>query len=128
MGLRGKAGARWLFSLAAIAVLVACSGDHAADGSLTADTTFCDCANYPITSGDKARFCTDLMKTMSKEDVVTQTTSCRRSMPVPDGGPDVCFCLRTMTEDPELHATCEALVEKEVDKHGLEKVLLSCSR
>ncbi|MDJ0709667.1 MAG: hypothetical protein QNJ14_04715 [Woeseiaceae bacterium] len=130
----------FLFGLTAAAFLAGCGGeapeppiDHTssqgqAASQLTAGMTICDCANNLIASGEKARFCTELMTTMDPNEFVTQTMNCRKSMPVPEGGPDTCFCLKTMTEEPDMRATCKDLLETETERRGLDEVLLSCSK
>lgn len=81
------------------------SGDAAAG-----DMDFCSCVNEPLDTSAKLAACGELMESMTPAENSRRTFECREALPVPKGGPDLCFCLRTATRDAALLEQCEAII------------------
>lgn len=75
-----------------------------------AEPDFCSCVNEPMDTSAKLDACSELMDSMTMAENTQRTFECREALPVPDGGPDLCFCLRTATRDEALLEQCEAII------------------
>ena len=111
-----------LCTILLLPILASC-GDPSMAG---ADYTLCDCVNQPPNSDAKLQACSELMEAMDPADLTSQALACRAELPVPEGGPDVCYCLQASSSDPEVHATCQALVD-EVDPSELRSLVRHCA-
>lgn len=89
---------------------------------------YCSCVNEPITTDAKAQICGNLMESMTPEESATRTFECRATLPVPDGGPDLCFCLRTTTTDPALAQACQALIPQNITPAELAAKMVECAK
>ena len=96
---------RALASLAVLAALVTA-------GLVSASDEFCRCANEGISNEAEAQACGALMEGLSDYEIAERTMRCRAEMPVPDGGPDLCFCMKTMSSDPEIRTACDAILDE----------------
>ena len=74
--------------------------------------TFCDCVNKPIVTDAKHAACSKMIETMGPQKSAEETRACLSNVPVPAGGPDVCFCLKYRGKDPGLRKTCQSKIEK----------------
>ena len=83
--------------------------------------TFCDCVNTPIDTDTKHAACTKMIESMGPQKSASEARACRANLPVPAGGPDVCFCLRSRSQDPELRKTCQSKLEKLSDSQLMSK-------
>ena len=111
------------------ALVVACGGaDNPGPSSADVDITFCSCTNEPIRTDAKAKACGALMESVSPEEAAGKVMACREQLPVPEGGPDLCFCIRTMSRDPEIGKACEALLPENMSPAEMAKLAVDCGR
>ncbi|GEM_PF-3379936 len=102
--------------------------DVAADESSAGGIDFCTCVNEPLNTDARLKACNDLMSTLTPEQNATKAIECREALPVPDGGPDLCYCLRTTTRDEEILAACEALIPDDMTPKELTRTIAGCAR
>lgn len=111
-------------------IVVACgeSGGPptAAAGDAAGDMDFCSCVNEPLNTSAKLAACGNLMESMTPEENARRAIECRESLPVPEGGPDLCFCLRTATRDVALLEQCEAIIPDDMTPRELTKKTVDC--
>ncbi len=122
-----------LIALSLTLFLVACGGPGdpgtmLVNESAAADVTICTCVNEPISTDERANACNALMNSMSAEDIATETVACRSALPVPDGGPDLCFCLQVMTPTAEIAAACEDIIPKNITPTQMAAKVADCAR
>lgn len=115
----------------ALLVLAACGKENSGDPgdfSVAADgeVTFCSCANEPVQSGAKAKACAALMESVPQQEAVTRIMECREQLAVPADGPDLCFCVRTLSQDPEIRVACEALLPDNPSREEVARITLAC--
>ncbi|HNP62669.1 MAG TPA: hypothetical protein PKH39_01980 [Woeseiaceae bacterium] len=92
------------------------------------EVDFCTCVNEPISTNARHKACSELMNSMTPEESATKTFACRAALPVPDGGPDLCFCLRTTTSDVEIHKACQAIIPEDMTPTQLTVKMAECAR
>ena len=83
--------------------------------------TFCDCVNKPIVTDAKHAACSKMIEAMGPQKSAIETRACRTNVPVPAGGPDVCFCMKSRSKDPEIRKTCQSKLEKLSDSQLMSK-------
>ncbi len=116
-----------------VALLIAACGQSSDAGlAETSDTTateetVCSCVNEPILTDAKANACEDIFSAMTPESIALQTMECRKSVPVPDGGPDLCYCIRAVQPDPEVWAMCEDLLPKDMTPAEISAKYVECA-
>lgn len=119
--------------LLATLAIVACGGPddvdaiQAGEGSIV-DVTMCSCVNEPILSNTKANACTHMMASKTPEEITLETMACRKTLDVPEGGPDLCFCMRTMSEDPGIRSACEAILPDDMSPREITAKLVECGK
>lgn len=99
-----------------------------AAGGSNSDVTFCSCVNEPITTDAKAAACGKLIDAIAPEQTAAKTVACRQQIPVPEGGPDLCFCLRSSPRDLETVQACEALIPKDITPRQLSAKVVECAQ
>lgn len=120
-------------SLILLMSLVACGGpadgDPAGAGVAAAgEVTLCSCATDIPTTSARANACTALMEPMTPEELAVETMACRRTVPVPEGGPDMCYCMRAMNTDPTVMAMCEEIIPENMTPQEIGRKMVECSR
>lgn len=113
--------------------IVACSDSGEAQtaiagGDSAGTVDFCSCVNEPLNTDARLKACNTMMNSMTPEESATRTIECRETIPVPDGGPDMCFCLRTTTRDTAVLKVCEALIPEDMTPRQLTEKMVECSR
>jgi hypothetical protein len=83
--------------------------------------TFCDCVNKPIVTDAKHAACSKMIESMGPQKSAVESRACLANFPVPAGGPDVCFRMRSRTKDPALRKTCQPKLEKLSNKQLMSK-------
>ena len=83
--------------------------------------TFCDCVNKPIVTDVKHAACSKMIESMGPQKSALESRACRANVPVPAGGPDVCFCMKSRSKDPELRKTCQSMLEALSDSQLMSK-------
>ena len=114
-------------------LIVACGESPNSQASIISEQAegavdFCTCVNEPISTGGRHKACSKLMDSMTPEESTTKTFACRAALPVPDGGPDLCFCLRTTTSDVEIQKACQAIIPEDMTPKQLTVKMVECSR
>lgn len=118
--MNGSMKTRWI--LIWLLAPLACS-----DASTVPETyTLCDCVIHPPNSDAKLAACSDIIDAMPPSDLATQALECKRQIPVPDGGPDACYCLTADSQDPAVFAACEAVLES-VNPAELSGLMRRCA-
>lgn len=112
--------------------IISCSDNGSNDiaqetGLVADDVTLCSCANETIDSDAKARACAALIESMSPEDAAAGTAACRENMAAPADGPDICFCLKTFSQDPGILKACDALISDDLSPRELNAMMLECA-
>jgi len=120
-------------SLILILSVAACGGpadtDPAGAGVAAAgDVTFCSCVTDVPTTSARLDACAALMDGKTPEDIAVEAMACRRSVPVPEGGPDLCYCMRAMNEDPTVMAMCEDIIPEDMTPREIGRKMVECSR
>lgn len=113
--------------------LTACgdSGDSQtarAAGNSGGEVDYCTCVNEPITSDVKHKACSQLMNSMTPEETAAKAMACRESLAVPQGGPDLCFCLRTTSSDADLMRQCDDMIPDDWTAEELTRKLVECAQ
>tara|TARA_R110002096_G_scaffold154923_1_gene319113 strand:+ start:14720 stop:15082 length:363 start_codon:yes stop_codon:yes gene_type:complete len=119
---------RTLVCMLATLLIVACGDTGNSEAAAAADVDFCTCVNEPMTSNARVKACNNLVNAMTPEETVTKTFACRESLPVPDGGPDLCFCLRTTTRDREILEACQAIIPEDMTPMEMTTKKAACGR
>lgn len=120
---------RAVLVILAMATVASCGGDGDSVATAAGEAVdFCTCANEPIVTDARLKACSDLLESVSPEVAAGETMACRQDLPVPEGGPDLCFCVRTMSEDPEIHAACEALLPDDMAPLQLSRIVARCAQ
>jgi hypothetical protein len=83
--------------------------------------TFCDCILKPIVTDAKHAVCSKMIESMEPQKKAAERRACLENLPVPAGGPDVCFCMKSRSKDPELRKTCQSKLEKLSDSQLMSK-------
>lgn len=110
-------------AIAAALILVGCSsGGEESVG----DVSLCSCVNDPPTSGARVNACAEIMNSMTPEAVAGETLACRASMPVPEDGPDLCYCARSMSQDPAIIEACNALLPDDMSAREATEIVAQC--
>jgi len=89
------------------------SGMAGTGGDSDANVTFCSCVNEPATTDSKAAACGAMLNALTPEEAARKTNACRQQVPIPAGGPDLCFCLKSSSTDPDVVKACQAILDKE---------------
>lgn len=125
-----------LNTLVIAAILVAaCERDNAVEtagptisgNTNGSEVTFCSCANDPARSGARAQACAELMESVPQQEAVTRIMECREQLAMPGDAPDLCFCVRTLSQDPEIRAACEALLPENPSRAELARIMTACA-
>lgn len=111
----------------AIALLVMACGSAEDDG-VVAEIDFCSCVNEPLDTNARVKACGDLMNSLTPAENASKAMACRENLPVPEGGPDLCFCLRTTSRDVDLMAACEAIIPDDMTPRQLTKTMADCAQ
>ena len=114
-------------------IIAACGGQDdvsaaRADGSSGSAVTMCECANEPLTTDARVNACNQLIASKTPEEVTLETMACNKVLEAPDDGPDLCFCLKTISEDPAIMAACEAILPDDMSPREISAKLVACSR
>jgi hypothetical protein len=114
-------------------LIVACGDSQNAQTATAGEDSagavdFCTCVNEPLNTDARLKACGDLMDSMTPEETATRSIACREALPVPEGGPDLCFCLRTTTTDADIMQACEALIPEDMTPMQLTRTIAECSR
>jgi hypothetical protein len=114
-------------------LIVACGDSENSQTAIAGEDSagavdFCTCVNEPLNTDARLKACGDLIDSMTPEETATRSIACREALPVPEGGPDLCFCLRTTTTDEEIMQACEALIPEDMTPMQLTRTLAECSR
>jgi hypothetical protein len=64
----------------------------------------------------------------SNTDIATKAMGRRETLAVPEGGPDICFCLRTTSRDPNVLQQCESVIPEDWTPENLTKKIVECGR
>jgi hypothetical protein len=91
------------------------------------EVTLCDCVNEPIRTDEKALACGRLTENLGPQVVATETMKCRETLAVPANGPDICFCMRTNSQDAEIQQACMALINS-LSPNEMGAMLRDCAR
>jgi len=83
--------------------------------------TFCDCILKPIVTDAKHAACSQMIESMGPQKMAGERRACLENVPVPAGGPDVCFCMKSRSKDPELRKTCRSMLKKLSDSQLMSK-------
>jgi len=83
--------------------------------------TFCDCILKPIVTDAKHAACSQMMESMGAQKMAAERRTCLENVPVPAGGPDVCFCMKSRSKDPALRTTCRSILKTLSDSQMLSK-------
>ncbi len=119
---------RTLVFMLASMLIVACGDAGNSQTTASAEVDFCTCVNEPMTSNARVKVCNDLMNSMTPEETTTKSFACRESLPVPEGGPDLCYCLRTTTRDRELLEACQAIIPEDMTPMEMTTKKVACGR
>jgi hypothetical protein len=120
--------------LAILAVLVIACGDSGdsqvvqASEDAGSDVDYCTCVNEPINTNARHKACSALINSMTPEETAAKAIACRESLPVPEGGPDLCYCLRTTTSDVEILKQCEAMIPEDWEPEDFTRKIVECGR
>ena len=57
---------------------------------------------------ERIEACIKLMDSMPAEEMSKRTVACRAAIPVPEGGADICYCLRAVGSDPKVQQSTTA--------------------
>ncbi len=94
---------------------------------LPSEMTLCDCANTPIKTDAQAAACSQLTRRFTPEVLATETLKCREALAVPKDGLDICFCMRSNSQDPNVQQACRALVNR-VSPGDMYAVTKDCAK
>jgi len=83
--------------------------------------TFCDCILKPIVTDAKHAACSHRIETMGAQKMAAERRACLENVPIPAGGPDVCFCMKSRSKDPGLRKTCQSMIETLSDSQFMSK-------
>ena len=83
--------------------------------------TYCDCILKPIVTDAKHAACSQMTESMGAQERSAERRACLENVPVPAGGPDVCFCMKSRSKDPELRKTCQSMLESLSDSQFMSK-------
>ena len=118
--------------IAALFVLACGSSENsetaAANGGTAGEIDFCSCVNEPLNTDARLKACGAMMNSLTPTESATKTMACREALPVPEGGPDLCFCLRTTSRDAELMSACEALIPDDMTPLQLTRKTVECAQ
>ncbi len=109
--------------------LAACNSSEEIKIADAGDTEvdLCSCTNEPVSTSAKAQACGVLIESMTPREIAEKKVACRQDLPVPEGGPDLCFCLKTFTTDPVVAKACEAIIPKNITPEELVAKQVACS-
>lgn len=113
---------KWLLTWSAVLFTVACSDVPDAQ----AKYTLCDCVIHPPNTDAKLAACSRLIDSMDQGEMIRQTMACKNEVPVPEGGPDICYCMHGESEDPDVRGQCQALFE-EIEHSDLIAITRRCA-
>jgi len=121
-------GALCTFSLLSpLGLVVVSPMGYELNNVLGGEVTLCECVNEPIRTGEKALACGRLTESLGPQVVATETMKCRETLAPPAGGPDICFCMRSNSQDPEIQQACMALINT-ISPNEMGVVLRDCAR
>ena len=103
------------------------SGTGLVSESAAAEVTFCSCVNEPIRTDARANACNELMTSITPAEIASRTMACREAEGVPEGGPDLCYCLQTTTTDPLVAQACQELIPKNMTPTQLSAKIAECA-
>lgn len=89
---------------------------------------YCTCVNEPINTNARHKACSDLVNSMTPEEAATKAFACRETLPVPAGGPDLCYCLRTTTRDVDILEQCKAMIPEDWEPEDFTRKIVECGR
>ena len=95
--------------------------------ALPSGMTLCDCANKPIKDDAQAAACSQLTGSFTPEELATKVLKCRETLAAPADGPDICFCMRSNSQDPAVQEACLALAEN-ISPSDMYSVTKDCAR
>lgn len=114
--------------LAVIAAGCDNSGNTGMDEPAEHEVTLCSCVNEPPGPEAKVKACAALLDSMTQEQAVEESMACRAQLKMPDGGPDLCFCIKTMSQDPAVRAACEAIMPTDMSRPEMASLFKECAR
>ncbi len=76
-----------------------------------AAVTYCDCILKPIDTDAKHAACSKMTELLGAQERSAERRACLENVPVPAGGPDVCFCMKSRSKDPALRKTCQSMLK-----------------
>lgn len=89
--------------------------------------TVCDCANKPIKDDREAAECARVTRMYTPEVLATKVLECREALAAPADGPDICFCMRSNSQDPAVQQACLALVDS-ISPSDMYSVTKDCAK
>lgn len=112
--------------------LMACGDSGGPQTAMASDTDagevdFCSCVNEPLDTDARVKACGDLMNSMSPTESTERTMACRAALPMPEDGPDLCYCLRVISTDPDVAKACDALVSDDMTPRELVEKTNACA-
>ena len=113
--------------------LIACGESGGPQTAMASDAPageidFCTCVNEPMDTDARLKTCTKLIEAMSPGESTKRTMECRAALPMPEGGPDLCYCLRVITTDPEVANACKALIDEDMTPRELVEKSTECAK
>lgn len=115
------------FILSSPGVVVVSQMSYQMNDVFGAEVTLCECVNEPIRTDEKALACGRLAESLGPQAVATETMKCRETLASPVDGPDICFCMRSNSQDPEIQQSCMALINT-FSPNEMGTVLRDCAR
>lgn len=111
-------------------LIAACGGPSGGggDAATAADVTLCDCVTEISVTSARADACTALMAPMSPEELTVETMACREAVPVPEGGPDLCYCLSAIRADATVMGLCEDIIPKDITPREISAAMVDCAQ
>ena len=112
--------------------LIACGDSGGPQTAMASDAPagemdFCSCVNEPLNTNARVKTCGKLMEAMSPGESAKRTMECRAALPMPEDGPDLCYCLRVITTDPEVAKACEAFIDEDMSPRELVEKSNACA-
>lgn len=112
----------------ALFVMACGNSENSQTVAAAGEIDFCSCVNEPLNTNARVKACGAMMNSTTPTESATKTMACREALPVPEGGPDLCFCLRTTSRDAELMAACEALIPDDITPLQLSRKTVECAQ
>ena len=109
------------FLVISIAISLLLLSGHTTMAHADKAVTFCDCVNKPIVTDAKHAACSKRIESMGPQKLAVESRACLANVPVPAGGPDTCFCMKSRSKDPELRKNCQSMLETLSDSQLMSK-------